>query len=347
MRSENRTSGRVALLFAVPVLLGVGLLWGCGAAGTAAFEMFGTPFTTLTGEEGISGPTTTERNTGSAFGGNNREAVDPCLESQPRKFVTITMRNETDDYIHYFLVLVALVNSETYPEGAVCPEDVSLYTSFGYQEIPEGVDRPFGDYCFEGPALVYFHQSGQFRGSAGQGGTSLASAIAPAQGASPTYDGFFTSTGAQVPVPDRIYFHNPGTGEGAALKVSFAVQSPCSEDALDLGDGPCFRDAFYYVDETDRMTGSTALGVGSGRRVPTEIQGTGCECTGFSDAFQQLAPSGVSANFANCNEYLRGGRIEYVFVREDTNPPFPQLVWRVTDQTGSVAHDFDDQAGLN
>ena len=53
-----------------------------------------------------------------------------------------------------------------------------------------------------------------------------------------------------------------------------------------------------------------------------------------------------AATGANCNEFLRGGSINYAFVRDDVIPPFPQLVWRVTDQSGSIAHEFDPRAGV-
>ncbi len=148
-----------------------------------------------------------------------------------------------------------------------------------------------------------------------------------------------------VPVPDEIYFHNPGTGEGDALQISQNATAPCA-DLIVLGDAECDQDAFYYVDENDLLTGSVELGVGSARRIPSEIQDTGCECAGFQDPFQVLAPSGTGALDADCNEFLRGGLIEYVFVREDTNPPFPQLLWRVTDQSGAEVHDFDPRGPL-
>ena len=249
-----------------------------------------------------------------------------------------------DAYVHYFLVLIAYVNGETYPDGAVCPDDVQLYTSFGYTEIPEGEREPFGNFCIEGPALIYFHNGGQFR-SGGAGSSQLASAIAPAQGTSGRYDSFFTSGGATVPIPNEILFHNPDTGDGQPLKVSRNTGFPCDE-LFASGDPDCLQDAFYYVDESDLPTGTNTLGVGSNRRVPSEIQGTGCECTGFQDPFQSLAPSGTSGANARCNEFLRGGRIEFIFLREDTNPPFPQLIWRVTDQSGAEVHGFDSRANL-
>jgi hypothetical protein len=322
---------------------------GCSLGGSLGF--FGSPFRTPGPNTGEVPDNGTPGNTGNlggggGFGGDDRTAVDPCTEPDRRKFVRITMRNVSpDDTIHYFLLLVAQVNSEEFPNGAVCEDDIDLYTSFGYVEIPAGDSTSFGDFCFFGPSLIYFHEAGQFQNAGGSGGTELASAIGPAQGSGATFDNFFSSAGAQVPIPNQIIFHNPGTGEGAALKISRNNPTPC--DILSTGgEAPCRQDAFYYVGDTDIMVGSTALGTGSGRRVPNEIQGTGCECLGVSQPWYELAPSRVTANGARCNEFLRGGRIEIAFLREDTNPPFPQAVWRVTDASGSVVHDFDPRANI-
>lgn len=323
-----------------------GALWslGCGT---------GNPGTTLLGPPYMYTGTTAPPGGGSGTGDStffttgSRGSVDPCSEPNARKFVRISMRNlSTDSYVHYFLVLVAYVNGAAYPDGAVCPDDIDLYASRGYQEIPEGSEEEFGNYCIEGPALIYFHEGGQFRSGGGAGGSQLASAIAPAQGTNATFDTYFGSGGTAVPVPNQILFHNPGTGEGAALKISRNSIGPCDIVITDFGVSDCDQDAFYYVDDSDLITGSVALGVGSGRRVPSEIQGTGCECTGFQDPYQVLAPSGTAASSARCNEFMRGGLIEYVFVREDTTPPFPQLLWRVTDQSGARVHDFDPQADI-
>jgi hypothetical protein len=132
---------------------------------------------------------------------------------------------------------------------------------------------------------------------------------------------------------------------GQALKISRNSPGPCNDVILG-GDPTCQQDAFYYVDTQDRLSsGSTALGAGSARRVPAEIQGTGCECLGFANPAQELAPSGATGT-VRCNEFVRGGRIDYVFVREDQTPPFPQLVWRVVDTTGAVVHDFDERAPI-
>jgi len=322
------------------------LLAGCGSRGSA-FDFFGAPFFTTGTTTNTVGPGTSTRTNRGTVNTSDRTPVDPCTESQARKFVKISMRNASSDYVHYFLVLVAFVNGTTYPDGGVCAADIPLYTAFGYVSVPDGTARAFGNYCIIGPALFYFHDGGQFRTAGGTGTTGLASAIAPAQGATPTFDSFFSSAGATVPVPDIILFHNPGTGEGAALKVSISSPSPCSA-ATTVGptDPVCRQDAFYYVDQNDRLAGSTALGTGSGRRVPNEIQGTGCECLGVNEPFQVLAPSHVGASAANCDEFFRGGSIDYVFVRSDTDPPFPQLVWRVTDSTGGRAHDYDPRANI-
>jgi len=347
MRSMVGTRQRWAAWFMVVGLAGG--LWaaGCGGSGNA-FEYFLPPFLAtgaITG--GSNAPATSGRQTGGGLGTDTGGFIDPCTESQSRKFVRIAMRNQCDDYVHYFLILIAQVNSDTYPTGAVCPTDIGLYTSFGYISVPEGQSVPLGNYCVVGPALYYFHRSGQFRSAGGTSASNLSSAIGPAQGTTPTYDGFFTSAGATVPVPNLILFHNPGTTAGGqALKVSRNNPSPCATgDVTTAGDPDCAQDAFYYVDETDRITGSTALGVGSGRRVPGDIQGTGCECTGASVAFQELAP-GTGGTNAPCNAFYRGGRIDYAFVREDTEPAYPQLLWRVTDSNGARIHDFDDRANI-
>ena len=344
MRDRRGTGQRPgALLVGV---VGCLTLVGCKAAGDA-FEFFGTPFTTSSGQTQTTSPTTSGRTTGGATSGQQSGAVDPCSETQARKLVRISMRNQSSDYIHYFLLLVAFENGTQYPTGAVCPADRALYTAFGYTYLPAGSVQAFGDYCITGPALYYFHRAGQFRGASGTSGSSLASAIGPSQGAAPTYDNAFTSAGLAVPVPDIILFHNPGsTASGQALKVSQSLTSPCNAAATQVSDPVCQQDAFYYVDETDRRAGSTALGVGSGRRVSSEIQGTGCECRGVNQGYQALAASGQTVTGAQCDEFFRGGRIDYVFVRDDTDPPYPQLLWRVTDSTGARAHDFDSRANL-
>lgn len=332
---------------ALSVATGLASLFALGCAGGGLQSLYGSPFPIVGGDGNTPNtPGNTGNLGGGGFGGNNRTPVDPCEEPNARKFIRVSLRNlAPDDTIHYFLIFVAQVNSETYPEGAVCEEDIPLYESFGYIPIEEGQSQSFGNFCFTGPALFYFHESGQFRSAGGAGGTQLASAIGPAAGSGATFDNFFTSAGAQVPVPNQIIFHNPGTGEGGALKISVNNPNPC--DILSIGrDAPCSQDAFYYVGSDGILVGSTALGSGSGRRVPSEIQGTGCECLGIAEPWFELAPSRVTAAGARCNEFLRGGRVEIAFLREDTNPPFPQAVSRVTDSTGSVAHDFDPRANV-
>lgn len=240
--------------------------------------------------------------------------------------------------MHYFLVLVANIRGTKYPDGAVCPTDVSLYTQNGYQEVPEGSSRSFGSYCFEGPTLIYFHQNGEFRSANGQ----FASAIGAARGTGATFDAIFNSSGRQIPVPNFILFHNPGFGAGLDLKVSVSPSNACADASVGTPD--CAQDGWYYVDDNDLPQGSTTLGAGSSRRVPNEIQGTGCQCGLSSDAFSVLAPSGTSATNAFCDEFLRAGTINYVFTRDDQVPAIPQLVWRVTDATGGIVHNFDPRA---
>lgn len=343
MRNRSGLIARSALCFLVGLSACVLLQPGCASGGMSYYQMVlgHSPFTNYSGSSGQP-----QGGGGSSFfDSGSRTNIDPCTEPLSRKIIRISMRSLCDgDYVHYFLILIAYVNGETYPDGAVCADDIQLYRNFGYVEIAEGREQVLGNYCIRGPALYYFHRSGQFRGGSGTGGSSLGSAIAPAQGSSAAYDTFFTSSGAQVPIPNLILFHNPGTGGGRSLKVFPNRTDPCSLIIADFGVSDCNQDAFYYVDESDRMTGSTALGPGAGLRVPNDIQGTGCLCLGTEDAFQSLAPSGTSASRANCNEFLRGGRIEYVFLRDDTEPPFPQLLWRVTDQNGGIVHDFDPSA---
>ena len=326
-----------------------------GAPGNpAAFEFLGgTPFAPIRATEtGSSVPGQSGTTTGGSVTGGVGGLIDPCSETQTRKFIRIAMRNTTPDYLHYFLIMIAYVSGDAYPDGAVCEDDIQLYTQNGYTFVREGSSTELGSLCIEGPALFYFHRQGQFRGASGTGGSSLASAIGPAQGASPTYDNFFTASGRQLPVPNVILFHNPGTGEGRALKISTSDPSPCNPSATSIFDSPCQQDSFYYVDQDDRLTGSTALGFGSGRRVPDEIQGTGCSCGVSNEPWAELAASNVTAADINssggnsCNLFLRGGRIDFAFMREDTDPPFPQLVWQVTDASGTRAQEFDSRSGL-
>jgi hypothetical protein len=321
---------------------------GCSATGSA-LRYLSSPYTaTGLSDTTVGGPTTIDRTTGSGLTGGGRAGGDACEETQSRKFVTISMRNQSDDYIHYFLHFIAYVQSDTYPDGAVCPDDISLYTSFGYTSVPEGACRAVGHFAIDGPALVYFHRNGSFQGAAGSG---LESGIAPAQGTSATYDNFFNASGAQVPIPNWILFHNPGTTtEGRALKYSISDPSPC-EAGIVTADPNCEQDSWYYVDENGVRAGSLpARGdlnrAGSYVRFPSEIQGSGCTCGFGNEAWSTLAPAGATARDVLCNEFLRGGRVEYVFIRDDTEPPFPQLVWRVTDTSGSEAHDFDERANV-
>lgn len=349
MNSKVRFREMVAAVLGGGVLAIALSAAGC-AAGGGAGGFIGPLFQlnpAITGGDG--GPTTTPGGTtggttGGGLGGGSRAFVDPCTLPEARKLLRISLRNDSDDFIHYFLVMFATVNSGANEgSGTVCPADIDLYTSFGYNLVADGATQELGNLCITGPALVYFHRAGQFRAA---GGSNLASGIMPAQGSAGTFDSFFTSSGAQVPVPESIIFMNPGTGEGAALDISPNILAPCSALTL-AGDPLCQQDAFYYVDELDLIAGSTALGIGSGRRVPAEIQGTGCQCLGSNDPLQVLAPANVTAATAGCNEFTRGGFIQYVFIREDENPPIPQLVWQVRDATGALVQEFDPRTNVN
>ncbi len=346
MRRISTTRRRVTMwVLALGLATGLGVA-GCGGGGNAFQYLGGNPYPLVGSTTGTTVPGTTGRTPGGTTTGQTGGFVDPCSLSQSMKFVTLSMRNLATDFLHYFLVLVAHVNGIEYPDGAVCADDLALYTSFGYISIPAGQSRSFGNICITGPALYYFHRDGQFQTASGSAGQNLGSAIGPAQGTTPTFDTFFTSTGVTVPVPDQILFHNPGTGAGQSLKISRNTTEPCATQVVNVGDPACQQDSFYYVDDTDRIAGSTALGVGAGRRVPNEIQGTACQCQGISDPTQVLAPSNQSSLNVPCNMFFRGGRIDFVFVRQDTDPPFPQLVWRVSDSSGSRIHDFDSRSGV-
>lgn len=313
---------------------------GCGGlSGYVPFYLAGAP-------AADSGSTTPTGSGSGSFGSSTRTNADPCTLSTEQKFVTITMENfDVDDYIHYFFVAIAYINGSVYTNGAVCEEDTQLYFDAGYFEVPAGQARDFGNLCIRGPALVYFHESGRFRSGTGTGDDTLASAIAPAPGANtPAFDNFFTSSGARLPVPNEIYFYNPGTGDGQALKISRNGSNPCTAVTQVA---QCPQDAFYYVDETDqRVGGRDPTAAGAGVHTANQVQGTGCEC-GFGDlGFQALAPSNATGSSVQCNEFTRGGTIIYAFVRIDANPPFPQLVWRVTDGAGGQVHDFDPRANI-
>ncbi len=329
---------RVCATWALAAACGLAAV-GCGAPSTLiSSTLF--PFVNI-GTTGAGSTVTSS--SGGGFGSDSSVALDPCDETLSRKQITITMRNDApDDYIHYFLILVAFENGETYPNGAVCPDDSDFYTDFGYTRIAEGSFQEIGNICVIGPAYVYFHEQGRFQ----EAGGALASGIEPAAGSSSSFDAFFSSAGADVPVPDRIYFHNPGTGDGAALKVSQNSLNPCGAVVTLSGDSDCEQDSFYYVDQADLPVGSNPVGTNSNRRVPSEIQGTGCECLAFQEPWHQLGPPGTIASNAACNEFIRGGSITYVFIRQDATPPYPQLLWQVRDDSGSIVQDFDDRADI-
>lgn len=270
--------------------------------------------------------------------------VDACSQSEADKFIRITLRNDIpNDFVHYFLIFVAFIDDGT-GSGAVCADDIALYRANGYNiEVTAGDFLEFGNFCIEGPAMIRFHESGRFRNTSG---TGLASAIAPAQGSISSFDTFFSSAGAQIPIPDEILWHNPGSGEGAALKVSVNDISPCGA-VFTTFTPECEQDAFYYVTDDDIPSGGRTLGAGSFRRTPNEIQGTGCFAIGTNNPAQQLAFPGTPAEAAAENQFLRGGSITYVFIRDDQDPPIPQLVWEVRGPSGALVHSFDVRSGVN
>ncbi|MFN0137239.1 MAG: hypothetical protein ACKVS9_14110 [Phycisphaerae bacterium] len=342
----RRVSARLGVAAAALCTLGAAYVAsvGCGSSQDPSFA-FVSPFFLGSGFTPPGGGTGGDDDGDGFFDDDEGGVVDACGEQTERKFVRVIMRNTaTNEHIHYFAAFIAFEQGEVYPAGAVCPDDRSLYTDFGYVFIEADDSRNFGNYCIVGPAYLYFHRDGQFRSS-----TTFASGIAPAQGSASTFDAFFTASGAPVPAPNLILFHNPGSGAGRALKVATANSDPC-DSVLFTADPDCDQDAFYYVDANDRPAGSTTLGRGSAVRTPSDIQGSGCTCTGsgnpVTDAAHQLAPGTQAASDVDCNEFLRGGAVEYVFLRDDSEPPFPQLVWRVTDAGGTIAQSFDERARI-
>lgn len=323
------------------------ILTACDGGLSSILRTTGTPFgtsgsatntPTSVGGTGVGAPSS------GSSSGSGVAGADACSQPEASKFIRLSLRNDVpNDYIHYFLVFIAYIDDGT-GSGVVCQDDIALYRANGYNiEVGAGQLTEFGNYCITGPALIRFHESGRFRDT---GGTSLASAIAPAQGTISTFDTFFTSAGATLPVPDVILWHNPGTGEGASLKVSVNDSTPCGSLSTS-GTPDCSQDAFYYVTEDDIVTGGRALGAGSFRRTPNEIQGTGCFSLGSSSAFQELAPAGTTAANASDNEFLRGGSITYVFIRDDQEPAIPQMVWEVRNASGALVHEFDVRTGVD
>lgn len=346
----HRSSFRAALWASGFATLGVALVastTGCGTGGGTGFQYVAPYNVTSFGSRPSTGGTG-----GDTGGDTGSTAVDPCAETNSRKFITISMRNKSADFVHYFLVMVAFERGTDHPEGAVCADDAKLYTDAGYQKINAGATLAFGNYCITGPAYIYFHKQGQFRSGAGTGNANLGSAIAPSQGTTLTADNTFVSAGKRIPVPDVILFHNPGTGAGAPLKVAPATRNPCDTVIITGAAPDCQQDAFYYVDSNDLPAGSTRQGIGTAVRLSNDIQGSGCVCGvgGSNDIGTQaamvLAPSNRKASQALCNEFFRGGNINFVFVREDLTPPYPQLVWQVTDSGGTIVHDYDERARI-
>lgn len=346
-----------------PILFGsllAGGMLGCGGGAEGLNSLLGTSLfpSGSTSSSGSSGSSNSSSGSGSSSG--SATDADPNTLSVEKKLIRISMRNLSSDTVHYFLLMVGFVRGDAYPTGGVSASDIAFYTNQanGYTEIPAGQTVAFGNYCINGPAVYRFHLNGQFKG----GGGKLASAIGPAQGTTPTYDNYFTSAGAQVAVPDVILFHNPGTGDGQDLQLAFTNPTPCAAGTL-LGASNCGQDAWYYVDEQDLPSGSNS-GADAYVRYPNGIQGTGCQCGGAPASFgvadqlvsgvafsaqagQLRAPSGLSASSAQCNQFFRGGRIDYVFLRNtDILPTPPQLVWKVTDGSGATAHTFDPRSGV-
>jgi len=340
MKSIKSYRARATIAAACLIAAGMAWLLGCVGSGPGTLNLLGFPVFNLTtaniGDDDAGGGDGDDD-----AGGDSDD--DPCDEPLNRKFVTISMQNRSTSFIHYFFIAIARVRGDTFPGGAVCEEDVELYTQNGYQLIPAGQRQPVGNYCVDGPALVYFHEQGEFRSGSGTDNASLASAIGPAAGTNPTFDNEFSASGKRIPVPQFIIFHNPGTGGGASRLIGRLLDDPCSQNPGVEGTvNTCRADAFYYVRSDGRLDGSASFGQGAGRRNPTEIQGTGCECGAFSNFDNSIQELGTDQ--LECNQFGRGGQIEYVFLRDDQIPAVPQLLWRVTESSGTIVHDFDESA---
>ena len=113
--------GLMAACAASLAVIGLTAIGGCTAG--AASVLYSPLFTTFIGSDNTVADTTGDS---SFFNSGSRVNVDPCSSQTPASSYA-SMRNlASGDYVHYFLVLVAFVNGDTYPTGAVCPDDVDL-----------------------------------------------------------------------------------------------------------------------------------------------------------------------------------------------------------------------------
>ncbi len=151
MRRSNSFSMRLSRTLRVASVTLVAAMAGCGAGGSP-YSLFGSPFTNYVGRTGSGG-----NGTGIQIGGGNqlgsRDDSDPCTLDDARKFVSVSMRNYSTDYVHYFVVFIAFVRGDVYTDGAVCADDEALYLRNGYTKVNAGSQVTFGSYCLQGPVL--------------------------------------------------------------------------------------------------------------------------------------------------------------------------------------------------
>jgi len=146
-------TGRAGLVVLAGVIV-CSLVLGCGGATNAFRNFFGSPYPYYpSGSSGTTGPGSSGVSTGGTLDTSGGTSTDPCSEPQGRKFVRISMRNLAEDYVHYFLILIAYENSDTYPDGAVCEDDIALYQRNGSILVPAGRATPLGRPCIRGPEL--------------------------------------------------------------------------------------------------------------------------------------------------------------------------------------------------
>ena len=88
----------------------LGALWatsvGCGLSADPNFSLIG-PLFLSSGQTPVGGGGTGTDGSGGFFDDDSGRVVDACGESTDRKFVSITMRNASNSFIHYFVALIA------------------------------------------------------------------------------------------------------------------------------------------------------------------------------------------------------------------------------------------------
>ena len=71
-----------------------------------------------------------------------------------------------------------------------------------------------------------------------------------------------------------------------------------------------------------------------------QTQGTGCNCFGFAQPYQVLAPPSRSDATAFCDEYLIASSIIYEFRDQSSNPTIRErIAWEVS-RGGNAIHAF-------